>query len=928
MIFSLKIFSSDQENNYEYEFGFRTKYQHYSIPVLFQAIKGALESTNPKIELTTFPVSFFYLLLIYFHHIYFILIYFKTHIAAFPVMIKNTFDKTIKISSIEFSNFGNAFFFKWLPQGRAESGKIDEANVIRANKTRKIGHILFDASILCKETNYVGFNEDKTINLNDLFNNNQTSSSSISPLLNEINLKNNNNKIYELWLTSFSLDNKTYEIDKLLFNYYHNLNWIKKWKLVNQNLNYEIKTKLKAGIKNFTINNSKKFDEKTEKKVLNYNVMNINIKYKWPKLLSLQQQQQPQPDLNIIKFPLTQIGSFEIKNVTLTNPSNTNSLFIQMIFIENYPIENKNTLIEMFKSSNYDLGLDDYLDDISSVDDLFISESAFSFHSHKLSNQGIVPLTKYKNMQLGNTNNKENLLFLLQRSQRVTLQIQFRPFKKQIYSTLLIIRNNLTILDTYIFHGEGGSGELRLSNRRPNTKIPLVIEMSTRQFKQCELIKSRQKELYIENEVENNEIIDNLTLRKSFKLKNHGNLNIFINEIRIDKMKCSAFGFEIGTCKNILLEPNQTYELDIKYQPDFTMSKIVKELEFETNLGIFKYDLHVKIPKTMLNTCHQVLPRPKFEKYFYYFAILLITMFICILIIVAIFESRNILRYHFETQHSLNEQHQKQVNLQEFVSEYQLQRSYLINSQKKNLTINTTPIKTKTSSKQQQSLAKQLSAGSTDLINNKVAQTKQISKTVSSPQENKKPITKKQTSTNLVTTTALSLSNEQLNQQQPRVTKKQQTPPLSPSALSTTSSSSSSSPTPKQTDFFKIVNQNTKQPQQFGNKKRKDGPSDEQIMKLQQPATFTNKLFYNANKKPIQKITTSNNDEYHARYIPQNNNKIKEQQQQHPQSSDSHQNSNNTHLKITNQHLFQSVLDTNYLANSLHLANNNEAPRK
>ena len=43
----------------------------------------------------------------------------------------------------------------------------------------------------------------------------------------------------------------------------------------------------------------------------------------------------------------------------------------------------------------------------------------------------------------------------------------------------------------------------------------------------CEIIKNHQKDLYIENEYEYSEIVDILTLRKSFVLKNHGNLNIF-----------------------------------------------------------------------------------------------------------------------------------------------------------------------------------------------------------------------------------------------------------------------------------------------------------------------------------------------------------------------------------------------------------------
>ena len=210
--------------------------------------------------------------------------------------------------------------------------------------------------------------------------------------------------------------------------------------------------------------------------------MNINVKYKWPKLLSLNipnnnnnnhqniesttTTTNVRNDLNLIRFPLTQVGLFEMKNVTLSNPSNQNGLLIQLLFINNYPIENKNQLIEMLKINNYDFNIDEYLDEIQqpgsrkqvTVDDLLaINDSTFSIHQSKLTSQGIVILnggkSNNKNSQQQHQT-KETLSFYLQKSQQVNLQIQFQPFKKQIYSSNLIIRNFLTIIDAYIIHRE------------------------------------------------------------------------------------------------------------------------------------------------------------------------------------------------------------------------------------------------------------------------------------------------------------------------------------------------------------------------------------------------------------------------------------------------------------------------------------------
>ena len=137
--------------------------------------------------------------------------------------------------------------------------------------------------------------------------------------------------------------------------------------------------------------------------------MNINVKYKWPKLLSLNipnnnnnhqniesttTTTNGKNDLNLIRFPFTQVGLFEMKNLTLSNPSNQNGLLIQLFFINYHPIDIKNQVIEMFKINNYDFNIDEYIDEIQqpgsrkqvTVDDLLaIYDSTFS-NSSKYTN--------------------------------------------------------------------------------------------------------------------------------------------------------------------------------------------------------------------------------------------------------------------------------------------------------------------------------------------------------------------------------------------------------------------------------------------------------------------------------------------------------------------------------------------------------------
>lgn len=47
-------------------------------------------------------------------------------------------------------------------------------------------------------------------------------------------------------------------------------------------------------------------------------------------------------------------------------------------------------------------------------------------------------------------------------------------------------RNNLTVIELIGVQGQGGKGDLRLSNRKPGSTKPLSFEMSDKHMKLCE----------------------------------------------------------------------------------------------------------------------------------------------------------------------------------------------------------------------------------------------------------------------------------------------------------------------------------------------------------------------------------------------------------------------------------------------------------
>lgn len=47
-------------------------------------------------------------------------------------------------------------------------------------------------------------------------------------------------------------------------------------------------------------------------------------------------------------------------------------------------------------------------------------------------------------------------------------------------------RNNLTIIDAIVVQGQGGRGEMKLSNKKPGSGIPLQFDMTEKHLKNCD----------------------------------------------------------------------------------------------------------------------------------------------------------------------------------------------------------------------------------------------------------------------------------------------------------------------------------------------------------------------------------------------------------------------------------------------------------
>ncbi|KAF3834748.1 hypothetical protein F7725_027306 [Dissostichus mawsoni] len=157
--------------------------------------------------------------------------------------------------------------------------------------------------------------------------------------------------------------------------------------------------------------------------------------------------------------------------------------------------------------------------------------------------------------------------------------VRFTPTSNHSVSSLLIVRNNLTVIDTIILHGRGTTESLKVAGKPPGQGSSLRFKMTEALLKDCtEKTKVREP---------------NFTLKRTFRVENTGLLPI-----------------------------------TIRFTPDFTSSRVIRELKLVTCGGSeFVFVLNASLPYHMLATCAETLPRPGWELELY----IIVSMFLLVI---------------------------------------------------------------------------------------------------------------------------------------------------------------------------------------------------------------------------------------------------------------------------------------------------------
>uniref|UniRef100_A0A671TD33 Transmembrane protein 131-like n=1 Tax=Sinocyclocheilus anshuiensis TaxID=1608454 RepID=A0A671TD33_9TELE len=312
----------------------------------------------------------------------------------------------------------------------------------------------------------------------------------------------------------------------------------------------------------------------------------------WPSLVNSSQQ---------IHFPLTNTDSSSEEEVILENSADV-PVYVQVLPLALYP-----------NPSVFTGRLADRLSNIN-IDTNTLEFQVYKNHSSTGFVEGLTRPYVYN--------------MLLMPGEVKSFNVRFRPITNHRVSSLLVVRNNLTVVDLIMVHGQGTTESLRLAGKAPGLGSSLRFKLTEAFLKDCSEAKAEEP---------------NFTLRRTFRLENTGLLPINIRSMEISGNACEGYGFKVLNCEEFALKPNTSKDLVILFTPDFTSSRVIRELKLVTAGGsVFVFVLNASLPYHMLAVCAETLPRPNWELELYIIVSLIMSSMFLLVIATAYLEAQGI----------------------------------------------------------------------------------------------------------------------------------------------------------------------------------------------------------------------------------------------------------------------------------------------
>uniref|UniRef100_A0A8C9TVU9 Transmembrane protein 131 n=1 Tax=Scleropages formosus TaxID=113540 RepID=A0A8C9TVU9_SCLFO len=206
-----------------------------------------------------------------------------------------------------------------------------------------------------------------------------------------------------------------------------------------------------------------------------------------------------------------------------------------------------------------------------------------------------------------------------------SFNVKFTPIRNHSVASLLIIRNNLTVMDYVLVQGQGAAESLMVAGKPPGSS---------------NVLKFRITESLLQHFIQREQ---NFTMTKVFNIENDGQIPVIIQSIEISGRICEGYGFKVIDCHEFALTPSTSKDIIIMFTPDFTISQAEAELKLVTAGGIeFLFTLKATLPYHMLAVCTDALPRPSWELGLYVTVCVIMSLMFLVVITTAYLEAQGI----------------------------------------------------------------------------------------------------------------------------------------------------------------------------------------------------------------------------------------------------------------------------------------------
>lgn len=323
-----------------------------------------------------------------------------------------------------------------------------------------------------------------------------------------------------------------------------------------------------------------------------------------------------QPSLGVVRdleFPLTQYGEATDKYVTVSNPSDVPVLLECAAF---YTV--------------FDGGDEALSDDESSA--TFLAPEDCSFNLDDM-------------LTLGGERKRlsERPISIPGGGQMRFGPISFKPRKHTgTHRAVLVLKNNLTLIQTVNLSGEGGTPVVRFLDSK-NWPLPHSIALNA--TVEPSLYRAHTTNVgppirtvlgIVDSEGKGHPISFNLSgarvvaqctslhvkpmsVVSHVQMKNIGTLPLWIRATLVGSSQCSSRGFLVEPClQNTWLLAAETFNISVTYTPDFSSSRVSLPLNFVTSIGVIALPLEAVVSAETLAVCHYAAPEVSAEVAFWF----------------------------------------------------------------------------------------------------------------------------------------------------------------------------------------------------------------------------------------------------------------------------------------------------------------------